>query len=89
MSLTLSGTNLQVGLACNGGGGTATRNGDKLFVDRLALTERACAPELMRLDEQVAAVLQAGATMEFTPPHRLRLLNGSGTLDLVRAGETK
>lgn len=86
MSLAFAGTTLRAALACNGGGGTISRNGDKLFLDRLALTERACEPARMALDEQVAAILRLPVTMEFTPPGRLRLINEAGSLDLIRQG---
>ena len=82
--LEFRGAELRARLACNGGGGTLTRNGDKLSVDRMALTERACAPALMQVDERVAAILRLPVTMELTPPDRLRLINEGGTIDLVR-----
>lgn len=83
-SLTFDGTTLRSQLACNSGGTRFSRNGDKLFAGPLALTERACDPELMRLDGRVSAILRLPVTMELTPPIRLRLINEAGTIDLVR-----
>lgn len=84
MTLTLSGRSVQADLACNGGSGTVFRNGDKLAIGAIGMTERGCEPARMALDERVAAILREPLTMEFTPPARLRLVNAVGTLDLVR-----
>ncbi|WP_300974192.1 META domain-containing protein [Sphingomonas sp. LHG3406-1] len=84
MSVEFTGPSMRVALACNGGAATITRNGDKLFLQQLALTERGCEPERMQVDEQAAAVLRQPMTMELTPPDRLRLINAGGIIDLVR-----
>ena len=75
---------LRLTLACNSGSATASRNGDKLSVGGIAMTERACEPARMALDDRVAATLREGVTMEFTPPASLRLVGSGGSLDLVR-----
>jgi len=66
-----------------------TRNGDKLTLGREMShrTERGCDAATMALDDEAYAILNEAMTMEFTPPNRLRLINGNGTLDLVRAGD--
>lgn len=63
-----------------------TRNGDKLAlgIDYSSRTERGCDPVTMAREEQVYTILRQAMTMEFTPPDRMRLINESGTLDLVR-----
>jgi hypothetical protein len=68
-----------------------TRNGDKLVVGSSwsTITEIGCAPPVMAIEEQARAILRLPMTMELTPPARLRLINEAGTLDLVRAGETR
>lgn len=86
LSLEFSGTTLSARLACNGGSGTISRNGDKLVLDRLMMTERACAPDVQRIDDLAGAVLRLPMTMELSPPNRLRLINESGSIDLVRQG---
>ena len=64
-----------------------TRNGDKLVLGREMShrTERGCDPVRMALDDEAYAILNDAMTMELTPPNRLRLINGNGTVDLVRA----
>jgi len=49
-------------------------------------TERGCDAATMALDEEAYAILRATTTMEFAPPNRLRLINESGSLELVRSG---
>ncbi len=84
MSVDWQASRLGLTLACNSGSASASRNGDKLSVGDLGMTEMACEPARMALDAQVSAILRAGVTMEYTPPARLRLGGGGGTLDLVR-----
>lgn len=86
LSMEFSGTTLSARLACNGGSGTVSRNGDKLVLDRLMMTERACAPAVQRIDDLALAVLRLPMTMELSPPSKLRLINESGSIDLVRQG---
>ena len=63
-----------------------TRNGDKLTLGRemSSRTEMGCDAVTAALDEEAYAILSRTMTMEFTPPNRLRLINESGTLHLVR-----
>jgi len=65
-----------------------TRNGDKLMLGTQgsSMTEIGCETARMATETRVAAILGEAATMELTPPSRLRLINGLGTLDLVRPG---
>jgi heat shock protein HslJ len=86
LMLEFAGTTLSARLACNGGSGTISRNGDKLMLDRLMMTERACTPDIQRIDDLAGAVLRLPMTMELTPPNRLRLVNESGSIDLIRQG---
>ena len=62
------------------------RNGDKLTLgaEMSRRTERGCDSATMALEDEAYAILHTTMTMEFTPPNRLRLINASGTLDLVR-----
>lgn len=86
-SLTLRGADVSVRLPCNSASGSMTRNGDKLFVTALAMTEMACLdPRVSAAEEQMIAVLRLPMTGEFRPPSDLRLVNEAGTLDLVRQG---
>ena len=64
-----------------------TRNGDKLVlgVAMSHRTERGCDVATMTLDDAAYAILTKAMTMELTPPDRLRLINESGTIDLVRS----
>jgi len=63
-----------------------TRNGDKLIlgVEMSRRAERGCDPAREALDDEAYAILRTTTAMEFTPPDRLRLINESGTLELVR-----
>ena len=65
-----------------------TRNGDKLTlgIEMSSMTERGCGPVTEALEEQAHAILRKPMTIELTPPHRLRLVNENGTLELVRNG---
>jgi hypothetical protein len=45
-----------------------------------------CDAATTALDDEAYAIVSRTMTMEFTPPNRLRLINESGTLDLVRSG---
>ena len=64
-----------------------TRNGDKLTLGRemSTRTEMGCDAVTATLDDEAYAILSKTMTMEFTPPNFLRLINESGTLDLVRS----
>jgi hypothetical protein len=63
-----------------------TRNGDKLQIVGGRQTERGFAdPVAYAQEEQAGRILRLPMTMELTPPDRLRLINESGTLDLVRS----
>lgn len=84
LSLELSDQRASYSLGCNSGGGTLSRNGDKLIIGQAVLTERGCAPAVLTTEAQAIAVLRLPMTMEITPPSRLRLINEAGTLDLVR-----
>jgi len=63
-----------------------TRNGDKLTLGREMShrTERGCDAATMALEDEAYAIVSKTMTMELTPPNRLRLVNESGTLELVR-----
>ena len=65
------------------------RNGDKLTfgVEMSFRTERGCDPATMALEDRAYAILSKTMTMELTPPNRLRLINESGTLELIRTKE--
>lgn len=65
-----------------------TREGDKLILGRemSMRTEVGCDEAREALDDEAFAILTKPMTMAFTPPDRLRLSNGSGTLELVRKG---
>jgi len=74
-------------LGCNDLGVNGwTRNGDKLNLgmEMSRMTERGCDPARMALETGAYAILSKTMTMEFTPPHGLRLINENGALDLVR-----
>ena len=63
-----------------------SRNGDKLTLgtEMSRRTERGCDSATMALEDEAYAILHTTMTMEFTPPNRLRLINASGSLELVR-----
>jgi heat shock protein HslJ len=84
LQLELTPTSANYSLGCNSGGGIVARNGDKLFIDQAALSERGCAPAIMQVEAQAITILRRPMTMECTPPARLRLINEAGTLELVR-----
>ena len=65
-----------------------TRSGDKLSFGRemSSRTEMGCDAATTALDDEAYAIVSRTMTMEFIPPNRLRLINESGTLDLVRSG---
>jgi uncharacterized membrane protein len=83
--LEFDGGSARYNLACNGGGGHLLRNGDKLSINQAVLTEKGCDRTRMQIDDAAIAILRRPMTMEFTPPDRLRLINESGTIELVRA----
>ena len=64
-----------------------TRNGDKLSLgtELSVRTERGCDAARLAVDDAAYAILSKSMTMEFTPPDLLRLINESGTLELVRS----
>jgi hypothetical protein len=63
-----------------------TRNGDKLTfgLEMSRRTERGCDPAVMALDDESYEILRKPLTMQLTALNHLRLINGTGTLDLVR-----
>lgn len=79
----------QVHLGCNDWypNGWA-RNGDKLTfgIEMSHSTERGCDAATMALDDEVYAIVGKAMTMDYAQPHRLRLINEKGSLELVRRG---
>ncbi|MCT2586252.1 META domain-containing protein [Actinophytocola gossypii] len=53
---------LTVFTGCNGGSAAYTVSGDTIEVDALVLTRKACAPDIMRVEEAVVAVLDGTVT---------------------------
>jgi heat shock protein HslJ len=53
---------LTVFAGCNGGSAAYSVAGDTIEVDALVLTRKACAPDIMRLEEAVVAVLDGAVT---------------------------
>ncbi|HEX2133616.1 MAG TPA: META domain-containing protein [Actinophytocola sp.] len=53
---------LTVFTGCNGGSAAYTVSGDTIEVEALALTRKACAPDIMRVEEAVVGVLDGSVT---------------------------
>lgn len=63
-----------------------TSNGGTLSlgVEASIITERGCDPEVMEIENLAHTIMRRPMTMEMTSPDHLRLINGFGSVDLVR-----
>jgi heat shock protein HslJ len=84
VTLVFDGKRVMADTGCNGAGGEYTLTGDRLTVTPGPTTKMMCAPDIMRVEDAVAAVLDGEVGFEITAD-RLTLDNPSGKGIQLRA----
>lgn len=83
-SLTIEGGQAAVNTGCNTGSGAATAADSTITFDAIAITKKACEPELMDLESIVLSVL-TGETSYLITGDQLTITNGDTALQFTAA----
>lgn len=87
IALTVMGERILLSAGCNTMSGTATLTDDILVTNGLAMTEMACAPDLMKQDAWLSKLMSGNQTRVVASGSRLTLSWDEGSLVFERTGD--